>query len=517
MIQLLLVEDEAWIRKGILKHIPFYDLGIGNVQAVQNAAEALELCKGGFVPDILLSDIRMPGMSGTEMAAMIKERNPRCKIIFISGYSDKEYLTTAIKLQVVGYIEKPIDLEVLKDTLLQAVNQIRLMKMQRRTLLHRLLFSLNTETVMPFSKKERIVVLFLLKSKDEIFGMYDVAKSLEQAMSALFRGHTGIEVLADEISTGLYAFLVLASEDADSELNKEKERDIDFGQMGKRFPGLIAENCFLLKKADESWFLSFQNVSTRDELPDMERLRYAFEKAKENLKTLAYMGWNTFVTEADAGEAESEKRLLPDFSKEYRKYLRENDADACMNLVDHYVAHLIRQRARMRHIVRNRLYQFIDLIDELRRETGREEEEEDLHQAMDEFVTFSEYADYIKEYIRMYFDKVSSDGNHFIIKKVCDYIDEHLTGVQLSIKELSDEVYLSATYLSTLFKRKMGMTISEYIMDKRVKMACELLKDPKLKQYMIARMVGYDDAKYFARIFKKRMGMKPSEYRGNLP
>ncbi len=190
MIQLLLVEDEAWIRKGILKHIPFYDLGIGNVQAVQNAAEALELCKGGFVPDILLSDIRMPGMSGTEMAAMIKERNPRCKIIFISGYSDKEYLTTAIKLQVVGYIEKPIDLEVLKDTLLQAVNQIRLMKMQRRTLLHRLLFSLNTETVMPFSKKERIVVLFLLKSKDEIFGMYDVAKSLEQAMSALFRGHT---------------------------------------------------------------------------------------------------------------------------------------------------------------------------------------------------------------------------------------------------------------------------------------------------------------------------------------
>ena len=67
------------------------------------------------------------------------------------------------------------------------------------------------------------------------------------------------------------------------------------------------------------------------------------------------------------------------------------------------------------------------------------------------------------------------------------------------------------------FRKKTGSTISSYIQDKRLNKACELLKNPAYKQYEVAEMVGYDDAKYFAKAFKKKMGLTPSEYRDNMP
>ena len=61
--------------------------------------------------DLIISDIRMPGMYGTELCRAYRQWLPDCQIIFVSGYSDKEYLTSAIRLGAVSYIEKPIDVE----------------------------------------------------------------------------------------------------------------------------------------------------------------------------------------------------------------------------------------------------------------------------------------------------------------------------------------------------------------------------------------------------------------------
>ncbi len=73
-----------------------------------------------FCPDIILSDVRMPRMSGIEMAEKLQVQNPVPHIIFMSGYSDKEYLKAAIKLKAVNYIEKPIDLEEIAETVQEA-------------------------------------------------------------------------------------------------------------------------------------------------------------------------------------------------------------------------------------------------------------------------------------------------------------------------------------------------------------------------------------------------------------
>lgn len=78
---------------------------------------------------------------------------------------------------------------------------------------------------------------------------------------------------------------------------------------------------------------------------------------------------------------------------------------------------------------------------------------------------------------------------------------------------LSEEVYLTPNYISLLFKKETGETISEYTTRLRIETAKGLLKETDFKVLEIAEMVGYDNPHYFSRVFKKCSGMQPSKYR----
>ena len=113
MIRLLIVDDESATRNGLLRYMDWKGLGVDMIQTAESGQEALAMCED-FQPDLVLSDIRMRGMNGVEMCTILHEKYPECRIIFISGYSDKEYLKAAIELGAVNYVEKPVDTEELK-------------------------------------------------------------------------------------------------------------------------------------------------------------------------------------------------------------------------------------------------------------------------------------------------------------------------------------------------------------------------------------------------------------------
>lgn len=119
-MKLLLVDDEAHVREGICARISWEKLGITELKTAKNGCVGLELSRE-FKPDIVLTDVRMPRMDGIEMAFAIREELPDCCIIFMSGYSDKEYLKSAITLKAISYVEKPMDLDELFDAIAKAV------------------------------------------------------------------------------------------------------------------------------------------------------------------------------------------------------------------------------------------------------------------------------------------------------------------------------------------------------------------------------------------------------------
>ena len=124
MIKLLLVEDESATRKGLMKHIKWHELGVDVVEEAKDGIDGLEAARR-MQPDIVISDIRMPGMNGIDFTAAVREEFPACKIIFLSGHSDKEYLKAAIRINAVSYVEKPINVDELREVIAKAVRLCR--------------------------------------------------------------------------------------------------------------------------------------------------------------------------------------------------------------------------------------------------------------------------------------------------------------------------------------------------------------------------------------------------------
>ncbi|MDY2937303.1 MAG: AraC family transcriptional regulator [Fusicatenibacter sp.] len=102
-------------------------------------------------------------------------------------------------------------------------------------------------------------------------------------------------------------------------------------------------------------------------------------------------------------------------------------------------------------------------------------------------------------------------GHSPVIQKVVNHINLNLSG-DLSLKKLSSEYSVNASYLSTLFKKEMGMTITDYINQQRIRRSLEMLNATNLQIQDIASECGIYDVNYFRRLFKKTVGMTPTEY-----
>ena len=111
---------------------------------------------------------------------------------------------------------------------------------------------------------------------------------------------------------------------------------------------------------------------------------------------------------------------------------------------------------------------------------------------------------YIKE-------QVSPNKNH--IKNALRFLEENYYLSDLSINMVCKEVYLSPSYLSSIFKKATGYSFIEYLTKYRLEKAKELLKYTSLKTYQVAEKVGYLDPQYFSTLFKKQFHKTPSEYR----
>lgn len=114
-MRLLIADDEAVIRQGLLS-LDWKSIGMEEVYAVSNGEEARELLLSEPV-DIVIFDIRMPGMTGLELSEMIRERSMDTAVVLLTGFSEFDYAVKAIRSGVYEYLLKPINPRELFDTI----------------------------------------------------------------------------------------------------------------------------------------------------------------------------------------------------------------------------------------------------------------------------------------------------------------------------------------------------------------------------------------------------------------
>ena len=131
MTKVLVVEDESIVRRDIVLTTAWEELGCVCIGGAEDADQALQMVRSQK-PDIVITDIRMPGMTGLELIELIAEQyaleGRACECIVLSGYSDFEYARQAMRSGVMEYLVKPIDDEELSQAILRARKRIESQK-----------------------------------------------------------------------------------------------------------------------------------------------------------------------------------------------------------------------------------------------------------------------------------------------------------------------------------------------------------------------------------------------------
>lgn len=133
-----------------------------------------------------------------------------------------------------------------------------------------------------------------------------------------------------------------------------------------------------------------------------------------------------------------------------------------------------------------------------------------------EVTTLPESRRIIEPWISTLMDVVNSvqqDKESDFFTDIESYIDTHICDPELTLKNTADAFYLNASYLSRLYKQRTGQSFKQYVIEKRMLIAVELLKSTEKKVYEISEDVGITDPNYFGVCFKKYMGKSVSEYR----
>lgn len=516
-MKVLLVDDEPLTSDSLERYIDWAELGVTRVKTASNGLEALELLPD-YLPDIIVSDVRMPRMNGIEFATNARERYPDVKIIFLSGYSDKEYLKSAIRLRAVSYVEKPVKLEELTAAIRESVSQ-RASESASRTL---------TRSVV----RQRLLAKLMRENKPSSELRLDFGEHFPAFLDGTVRAMAIHLTVNGSVDPELAE--ATRSEIADRLAELAGEPD-----DSERLFGLFEPDMLLYMQKAELSNAERIKETARNLLYSLGRAygdRFAFSigighplpaksaclSAIAAARSRFYFGTGLVFSEPPADEPADSAALLESFFSDFRGLLRFDKEEETVAAIDRLTSRIRESRFPDVNRVTNVYYRLLASLREFAVEKGASAADPDqrdtfIWQEIGGLPTLDALRDYVVGDVRAVFSRLKElSVVNARIAAVVRYIREHYADKELTTRSIAENTYLSQNYMCALFKKETGKTVNEFITEIRLERAKELLKDPRVKLYEIAFAIGFTDANYFSSMFKKATGLSPSQYRERM-
>ena len=507
-MKLLIADDEIQIREGLSEGIDWGKLGIDKVLTAENGLDALEACRAEK-PEILITDVRMPGIDGLELSRRAAQLYAPVRVIVLSGYSEFRYAQEALKLGAADYLLKPIDIGELEDKVAQCCADVRretdesklrsaYTALQRRKTVRALLSQgrpLPAELVQELRSELRLAAgerCFLASvsaddtDPEQLPLLCDYVTSalqpLEQAgVRVLFEQPRGPVLCGPgELMVSMTDLLRRWHETLNADLRGQFGASVSVGLSGAEIPERAAELYGQAERAllhrfsrGGASFLPWQQVR---ELPLFTR---QLPLPRENL-------------------AENVANLRPDLASACLGNLFELYREHGVTAAEPLTAACMEIKSVLTGVLRDR-----GVSDEL------------PNDELPEFVTVDGYEAWAKELcanVIRHLRLLSGKGCSREIMRAADYIQKNFQS-DISLEDAADYVQKSRNYFSSLFKREMGMSFVDYVNHLRIREACRLLDTTNELTYEVATRVGFSSYKYFSAVFKKEVGCSPSHYR----
>lgn len=526
--KVVVIDDKPFIRTAIIKTIDWDSLGCFVAGEATDGTEGREIILK-TQPDIIITDIKMPGLSGLELVEFVKPSLPSSKVILITGYQEFEYAQKAVKLGVFDFILKPISNKELYDVVARAVNEIK-KELERKKVLEK---SAKIEKLYKSSLPDLQRKMIL----DRINGIEPSGEN----------SHVGFEDI--NCNTDRYFLVLLKSESVSTQDRKYLfDKVVSCAHARKQLYNIeildviigndlvfvmFFKEAISAKKAklNAERYLNSINHEISQDICDKYHITVSSLYTSMNHLNQAYTEassiMNTHFFENTRGikfsESETSHKVL-------EKTSIISDLDSFYEILEQPENQEIAER--LETLVQNigifsngDIFIAKTLLSEICITTARyyyrkSGNETGLTKTVDEILSdisrlqdITQAVNYLKEFICNIKSRQMAESNYsLIVQKVIKYIGDHYWE-DISLKKVAELFSTNASYLSRLIKKETGENYVDIVSRTRIEVSKKLLKDPQNRINEVAEAVGYKDYAYFYQVFKKFEGISPSEYK----
>lgn len=503
MKKVIIVDDEKMIRVGIQRSISWENLGVDRVFLAPDARQALDIISNER-PELMITDINMPDITGLELIKRVRAFVPDIRIIVLTGYDNFEYVRDSLRLAVNDFFLKPVDEDALVEAIRKQLLELDAVRQRKQELLKqttdsykqaligiRKLLKRNRDTLsdtLPpaFCEKKARNIVLLIPSEPIHKKELEEYEALDVCNSFL------------NFSQGELAFLD-ESESIVLFIN-HSENGEEFTRKLRQIKSVLASEIgFDIQIIKGKTFYDTNDCA--DSFRDAKELYLYCKTGRE--KTVYGQShlrqeelWNRYLADLTARissqtlELKDALNICSCFEKKAKEQELSGDI---MEYSGFQLASAFYYSKKMHFssdLSNNQLEKFAGMIQNC--------DPEDIYLLL-------------KKYICNLYQENGEKVPDFITKAKL-IIAESLTD-DISVNSIAAQLFISPGYLSRVFKASTGESCNNYIVRKRLEKAKNLLVQTDIPSGKIANMIGYKDSNYFSLAFKKSTGYSPQQYR----
>ncbi|WP_458118596.1 response regulator [Paenibacillus sp. Z6-24] len=508
MMKLLIVDDEQVGREGLQAILQkgFTDLIIEQAPNGRIAIHMVEQSQ----PDLILMDIKMPGMDGLETTEHIAGAFPDIKVIMFTAYDTFDYARRAIKLGVKDYLLKPSKASEIVSTVKRVLEQITQEQLGRE---QSRLRSDALQKVMPVIEADIVTQL-----------LFD---HVHQVHSDELVRWLGVDTDSDKFAM---AILLPAGRENAYTMIKEKISATGSGWVGALYGRQIPVIAFrqsgvsfrsqaaalardllsgIRPDEREGWFVGIGNTCE-----SLSQVRQSYQEALIATMDVSLPVKYRFYADVSAPGAAHPDSTSRSWEQQFFEQVRLGEwqtiCEDTMEMLRRY-----ENQGANRLQIQQRVLERIWIASRVLAEMGVE---------MDTPLYSFEAQDYrqlrietarIWDQMRMLHDEHLERIKPDTIRRIKQYITEH-SHQDISLEGIGERFELSPFYISKLFKEQLGVNYIDFLTECRINKAKKLMSDPLRSMKEITFEVGYHDPNYFSKVFKKMCDVSPTEYRKSL-
>lgn len=528
MYTVVIADDEISLRQAMIKRINWQEIGFEVIGEAENGVEALELVER-LEPDLLLTDIKMPFISGINLARKVREIRPAMQIAFLSGYDDFSYAQQAIQYNIIKYLLKPISSKELTKELIEikekmdAINQSFAATIeidQQQFFVERLLMPLIFDTDFIVDNKQKEYENYLNQEAVQL----KIRNSLEEKTK--------------------YMMMVIRYFDKNSQniTNRNHLPGVK-GIIKKylRFGTFYSGQKIITLLSGQAWEIEkYINIIANEIVQSSERILRAdcyvgFSNVSDTLLKTNLL-YNEAISAVEYGQGSKRginfigdiKRTsmicyenVDKIASKTEKLIKSgSDSEIELYISSIFVMFIDQGATRadidllMIRIISSTWALVYSVCDDKSSALFFNKASQ-LSKIFNKY-SFNEKRMYLIEFCLLSNGLIKNQkkmNSEVICDELMEIIDKEYSNEELSLGIVSDRLHVSISYLSSLVKKNMGDTFITLLTNKRMEVAKDLVLYSSAKVLEIAYKCGYSDQHYFSYCFKKQFGVSPNKMR----